>query len=78
MSKENYLVKIMDRIMEDTRGVRIIFILLAAVVVYSEYIYPKLTWITWIVTPIFILSMVGGLWSLMGDAFRDKKELTND
>ena len=64
----------MDGIMEATKGIMIIFILFLTVVVYTEYLLPKLSWSAWIITPAFILAMIGGIWSLMREDFIDKNE----
>ncbi len=71
--------KIMDGIMESTGFVKDTFLIMTVLVVYVEFIFPKLTFSKWIITPIFILAMIGWLWRFMRGAFiKEKKQETKN
>ena len=81
MNERGKFVKLMDWIMNITWGVREMFIVLAVIIVYFEFIFPKLSWSTWIITPVLILAMLGGMWRFIRDAFvnesKSKQEVKN-
>ncbi len=66
--------KIMDGIMESTGFVKDTFLIMTVLVVYIEFIFPKLTFSKWIITPMFILAMIGWLWSFIRGAYVDENE----
>jgi len=69
-----------DRFFEAGRLISIMFITFTTIVVYNEFLLPKLTWSTWIITPAFIYAMIGFVWVYGGvrEAFIIKKEDKND
>ena len=75
MKEKGKFVKVMDGIAEITETMRYLFLGFLIIIVYVEFVSPVLTWSRWIITPAFVLTMVGWIWSSLRAGFIDKKKI---
>lgn len=70
MSKEKFninkvITKILlniDEMLMNTKPLRSMFLGIIMIIVYVEFLIPKLNWSKWIITPAFIFVIIGLIW----------------